>query len=86
MEGGTPINYYNIRLESKAEHSVLVAGVVAEPLPANERMEVSPEEFHKLIHERYGSHPEDEIIKTIFKVCKKLPNGMMEIPAFLVNT
>lgn len=86
MGEDSPIEYYNIRLASKNEYAIVAGGIGAEPLPANERIEISAEDFRRIIRDRYGSRPEESVMAAIFKLCKKMPNGMIQIPMLMFNT
>jgi hypothetical protein len=77
--------YYNIRLTLKEEYNILVAGIVAEPIPANNQIEVTRGEFCEMIHELFGERPDDRIIKTVFKYCRKTHNGRITIPQFIID-
>jgi hypothetical protein len=84
-DSSSEIVYYNVRLTSKEENMILVSGIAVEPIPANDRTEITSEEFRDLMFERYGDRPSDDTIKAIFKICRKLPDGKMEVPLFLLN-
>ena len=64
--------------------NILAAGVEVEAATNIGKAEITKEEFNTLIRERYGSRPSDEIIQSIFKACKLLPNNMMEVPIFML--
>jgi hypothetical protein len=76
--------YYNVVLDMADIRNILAAGVEVEPMSTLTRVDLSKEEFYTLMRERYGSRPSDEIIQSIFKACKMLPNNRVEVPAFLL--
>jgi hypothetical protein len=74
-----------VRLVSKHENQIIVGGIAVEPIPANDRTEITAEEFRDMMFERYGDRPSDDTVKALFQVCRKMPNGKMEVPIFLLN-
>jgi hypothetical protein len=72
--------YYNLELPEWSRDTLVVAGVVCEPLAPVHRITMPLAAFSAILTKKYGGLT-PALVEKVMRTCRMLPNGLVEAPA-----